>query len=73
MRENFRHEYFMRENFRHEIRREKVAQIALLLSTYWKTKFLKQVTHVKYVIAKLSKVVQISMLTSTESFLQRIL
>ena len=36
-------------------------------------KFLKQATYIGYVIAKLSKSVQISMLTSLESFLQRIL
>ena len=40
---------------------------------YWKMKFLKQATYIRYVIAKLSKFVQISMLTSTESSLQRIL
>ena len=40
---------------------------------YWKTKFLKQATYIGYVKAKLSKSVQISMLTSLESFLQRIL
>ena len=36
-------------------------------------KFLKQATYIGYVIAKLSKSIQISMLTSLESFLQRIL
>ena len=40
---------------------------------YWKTKILKQATYIKYVIAKLSKFVQISMLTFSESFLQRVL
>ena len=36
-------------------------------------KFLKQVTYIRYVTAKLSKFVQISMLTSTEFSLQTIL
>ena len=36
-------------------------------------KFLKQATYIRNVIAKQSKFAQISMLTSTESFLQRIL
>ena len=40
---------------------------------YWKMKFLKQATCIRYAIAKLSKFVQISMLTSTESFLKMIL
>ena len=40
---------------------------------YWKNKFLKQATDIGYVTAKLSKSVQITMLTSLESFLQRIL
>ena len=40
-------------------------------NSYWKMIFLKQATYIRYVIAKLSKFVQISMLTSTESFLQR--
>ena len=40
---------------------------------YWKMKFVKQATYIGYVIAKLSKSVQISMLTSFESFLQRVL
>ena len=40
---------------------------------YWKMKFLKQATYIGYVIAKLSKSVQISMLTSLESLLQWIL
>ena len=39
----------------------------------WKTTFLKQATYIRYVLTKLSKFVQISMLDSTESFLQRIL
>ena len=42
-------------------------------SFYWKMKFLKQATYIRYVIAKLSKFVQISMLISSDSFLQRIL
>ena len=42
-------------------------------SFYWKTKFLKQATYIRYVIAKLLKFVQITMLTSLDSFLQRIL
>ena len=40
---------------------------------YWKMKFLKQAIYIRYVIAKLSKFVQISMLTSTKSSLERIL
>ena len=40
---------------------------------YWKMKFLKQATHIKYMIAKLSKFVQISMQTSLDSFLLSIL
>ena len=35
-------------------------------------KFLKQATYIRYVLAKLSKYVQISTLTSSDSFLQRI-
>ena len=42
-------------------------------SFYWQMKFLKQAIYIRYVIANLSKYVQISMLTSTESFSQRIL
>ena len=37
----------------------------------WKMKFLKKSTYIRYVIAKLSKLVQISMLASSYSFLQR--
>ena len=40
---------------------------------YQKMKFLKQATCIRYVVAKISKFVQISKLTSTESVLQRIL
>ena len=40
---------------------------------YWQMEFLKQATYIKYVIAKLSKFVQMSKLTSTESSLQMIL
>ena len=40
---------------------------------YWKTKFLKQATYIRYLIAKLSKFVQTSFQTSSNSFLQRIL
>ena len=36
-------------------------------------KILKQATYISHVIAKLSKFVQISILSSTESFLQRVL
>ena len=36
-------------------------------------KFLKWATYIRYVIAKLSKFVQISMLASSDSFLQMIL
>ena len=36
---------------------------------YWKMKFLKQATYIRYETAKLSKFVQNSMVTSTESFL----
>ena len=35
--------------------------------------FLKRAAYIRYVIAKLSKFVQISMQTSSDSFLQRIL
>ena len=42
-----------------------------LSSFYWKMKFLKQPSYIRYVRAKLSKLVQISMLTSSDSFLQR--
>ena len=35
---------------------------------YWKMKFLKQATYIRYVITNLSKFVQISKVTSTESF-----
>ena len=37
---------------------------------YWGMKFLKQATYIRYVIENLSKFVQISMLTFTESFLE---
>ena len=37
----------------------------------WKIKFFKTPTYIRYVIAKLSKLVQISMLVSPDSFLQR--
>ena len=37
---------------------------------YWKMKYLKHATYIKYVIAKLSQFIQITMLTSTESSLQ---
>ena len=40
---------------------------------YWKMKYLKQATYIRYVIAKQSKFVQVSMLTSSEFFIQRIL
>ena len=40
---------------------------------YWKMKLLKQSTYIRYVGAKLSKLVQISMLASLDSFLWRIL
>ena len=40
---------------------------------YWQTKFLKQASYIRFVIENLPKFVRISMLTSTESFLQRIL
>ena len=36
---------------------------------YWKLKFLKQATYIRYVIAELSKSVQISMQTSSDCFL----
>ena len=39
---------------------------------YWKTKLLKQATCVRYALAKQSKSVQISPLTSLDSFLQRV-
>ena len=40
---------------------------------YWQMKFLKQATYIRFVIANLSKFVQINILTSAETFLQRIL
>ena len=40
---------------------------------YWHIKFLKQATYIWFVTANLSKFVQFSTLTSTESFLQKIL
>ena len=43
-----------------------------IMDNFYFLKFLKQTTYVRYLIAKLSKYVQISMLTSSESFLQRI-
>ena len=39
---------------------------------YWKMRFSKQVTYIRYLLAKLSKFVQISTLTSSDSFLQKI-
>ena len=39
----------------------------------WKVNFLKKSTYIRYVIAKLSKLVQISMLVSPDSFLQQFL
>ena len=36
-------------------------------------KFLKEATYIRYVIAELSKFVQINMQTSLDSFLQKIL
>ena len=39
---------------------------------YWKINFLKQATYIRYILSKLSKSVQISTLTSSDSFLQRI-
>ena len=36
----------------------------------WKIKFLKQSTYIKYVLAKLSKLVQISILAFSDSFLE---
>ena len=39
---------------------------------FWKMKCLIPANYIRYVIAKLSKLVLISMLTSSESFLQRI-
>ena len=43
------------------------------ITSIGKWNFLKQATYIRYVIPNLSKFVQISMLTSTESFLQRVL
>ena len=40
---------------------------------YWKMKFLEQATCIRYVLAKLSKFIQISTQTSLYSFLKRIL
>ena len=39
---------------------------------YCKMKFLKQIDHIRYVIAKLSKFVKVNMHTSSDSFLQMI-
>ena len=39
---------------------------------YWKIKFWKQVTYNRYVLAQLSKIVQIKTLFFSDSFLQRI-
>ena len=40
---------------------------------YWKMELLKQTTYIRYVLAKLSKIVQISTQTSSDSLLHRIL
>ena len=40
---------------------------------YWKIRFLKQATYIRYVITKLSKFIQIEMQASSESFSRRIL
>ena len=40
---------------------------------FWKMKFLKQATYIRYVIAKLSIFIQIKMQASSDCFLQRIL
>ena len=40
---------------------------------YWKMKFLKQATYIRYVIAKLPKFAQSSIQTSSDSLLRRIL
>ena len=37
-------------------------------NSYWEMKFLKQATYIRYVIAKLSKFVQICMQNSSDSF-----
>ena len=42
-------------------------------SLYWKKKLLKQPIYIRYVLVKLSKFVQISTQTSSDSYLQRIL
>ena len=47
--------------------------IISLTQPYWKMKFLKLANCIGYVIAKLSKYVKISMQTSSDSFLLRIL
>ena len=36
---------------------------------YWKMKFLKQATYIKYVVVKLSKFIETSMQASSDSFL----
>ena len=41
-------------------------------SLFWKKKLLKEATYTRHVLAKLSKFVQISTLTSSDSFLQKI-
>ena len=44
----------------------------LKTNIYWKVKFLKQAIYIRYVLAKLSKFFQISTLTFSDPFLQRI-
>ena len=67
------------ENYR-KLQRENYFKILLSLQRIkhnlcWKIKILKQatyITYIRYVIGKPSKSVQISTLTSSDSFLQRI-
>ena len=66
------------QKFLQKLRPENYFQVLLCLhrikhNFYWQMKFLKQATYTKYVIANLSKCVQINMSTFTGSFLPRIL
>ena len=70
--------YYERKNFIKKFCKNCIFQVLLCLQRikhnfYWKMKFLKEATYIRYVIAKLSKYVQINMLTSSDFFLQKIL
>ena len=47
--------------------------IKFFFKVYWEMKFLKQSSYIQYVIAKLSKLGQISRLTFSDSFILRII